>query len=174
LGVVVIYAKGPDGNPLWDYAVRRGWEENVRVVTGLDALIRLVRAGRVEVVLASSLIGLGHSSSQLVAVLKEFISRRIVVIIPGRINTSVSPEVFLRTLDAVEEFKHAATVEAINEGLAAAKARGVSLGRPEIVNRYREDVAKLQARGLSGRAIGRELSISNASVFKIIGQLEAA
>jgi hypothetical protein len=39
--VVVIYAKGPEGNPLWDYAVRRGWEENIHVVTDPDELIRL-------------------------------------------------------------------------------------------------------------------------------------
>jgi hypothetical protein len=57
--VVVIYAKGPDSNPVWDYAVRKRWEENVHVVTDLDALIRLVWAGKVEIVLASNLNGLG-------------------------------------------------------------------------------------------------------------------
>jgi hypothetical protein len=50
--VVVIYAKGRDGNPLWDYALRRGWEEELKVITDLDELGRLVRAGKVEVVLS--------------------------------------------------------------------------------------------------------------------------
>jgi hypothetical protein len=85
-----------------------GWED-VHVVTTLEELLRAIRAGKVEV--ASSLIGLGHSSSQLVAVRKEFISRRIVLIIPGRINTSEAPQVFLKTLDAIEEFKHCVAQE---------------------------------------------------------------
>jgi hypothetical protein len=54
--VVVIYAKGPDGNPLWDYAVRRGWDDDVRVVSEPVELMRLVRAGRVGVVLANRAI----------------------------------------------------------------------------------------------------------------------
>jgi DNA invertase Pin-like site-specific DNA recombinase len=170
--VVIIYAQGPDSNSLWGYCVRRGWED-LRVITDLDELTRLVRLGRVEVVLVNNLVGLGRSFSQLVAVLREFVSRRIVLIIPGRINTSEAPEVFLKTLDAIEEFKHCVAQEAIEEGLSKARRRGVRLGRPATAHRYREDVAKLRARGLSGRAIGRELSISNASVFKIIGQLDA-
>jgi hypothetical protein len=39
------------------------WEENVRVVTDLDELTHLVRAGKVEVVLALNLNGLGCFAS---------------------------------------------------------------------------------------------------------------
>jgi DNA invertase Pin-like site-specific DNA recombinase len=98
------------------------------------------------------------------------------LIIPNsRIDTSkMSSKVFLDMLDAIEEFKHAATVEAINEGLAAAKARGVRLGRPETVNAHREAVARLRAQGRTGRSIAKELGIPSSTAFKIIGQLEAA
>jgi DNA invertase Pin-like site-specific DNA recombinase len=170
--VVVIYAKGPDGNSLWDYAVRRGWEENVHVVTDLDELTRLVWAGKVEVVLASSLIGLGRSVSYLVELLREFVTRKVTLIIPSQgIDTSKVPgKVFLDTLDAINEFKHSAAVEAINEGLAVAKRRGIKLGRPRTLDAYHGDVARLKAQGLSGRCIARTLGLPVGSVFGILRQ----
>ena len=96
----------PDGNSLWDYAVRRGWEDDTQIVNDADVLMRLVRSDRVGVVLCANFDGLGRSVPEVAAVLREFVSRKVVLIIPGRINTSVSPQVFLKTLDAIEEFKH--------------------------------------------------------------------
>jgi DNA invertase Pin-like site-specific DNA recombinase len=152
--------------------MRRGWED-FAVVSDADVLLRAVQAGRVEIVLASSLKGLGRSVSHLVELLREFVTRKVTLIIPGQgIDTSKVPgKVFLHTLDAISEFKRSAALEAINEGLAAAKARGVRLGRPETVNAHREDVARLRALGLSGRAISKELGVPSSTVFKIIGQL---
>ena len=167
--MVVIYAKGPDGNPLWDYAVRRGWDDDVRVVSDADVLMRLVRADRVGVVLANRLDGLARSVPGLAQVLREFVAHKTVLIIPGRIDTSkVSSKAFLNLLDAIEEFKHAAATENIREGLAAARRRGVRLGRPETVSVHRDDVKRLRARGLTGRAIAKELGIPSSTAFKLI------
>jgi DNA invertase Pin-like site-specific DNA recombinase len=85
----------------------------------------------------------------------------------------VPGKVFLDTLDAISEFKRSVAVERISAGLAAAKKRGTKLGRSVKIAAYREDVAKLRAQGLTGRAIAKELSIPSSNVFKIIGQLEA-
>ena len=106
----------------------------MRVINDRDVLVRLARAGKVEIVLASSLNGLARSSSELVQLLKEFLSRNIVLIIPSlRLDTSkVSSKAFLDVLDAIEEFKGAAATESIRAGLTAAKARGVKLGRPQL------------------------------------------
>jgi DNA invertase Pin-like site-specific DNA recombinase len=169
--VVIIYAPAStDGASLRQYAYQRGWD-GVRVLSDADVLLRAIRAGRVEVVLANSLSGMARSVPELVAVLREFVSRKVVLIIPGRINTSVSPQVFLKTLDAISEFKHSAAVEAIHEGFAAAKRRGVKLGRPRTLDAYREDVARLRAQGLSGRGIARELGLPVGSVFGILRHL---
>jgi DNA invertase Pin-like site-specific DNA recombinase len=83
----------------------------------------------------------------------------------------VSPEVFLKTLDAVEQFMHSVAREAIEEGLSMARRRGVRLGRPVKLDAYREDVARLRAQGLTGRAIARELGVSGSTVFKVISHL---
>src|SRR4029077_4364189 len=103
--------------------------------------MRLVRSDRVGVVLCANFNGLGRSVSQLVQTLREFVAHGVVLIIPGRINTSEAPQVFLKTLNAIEEFKHSAAVEAIHEGFASAKARGTKLGRPRTLDAHREDVA---------------------------------
>jgi DNA invertase Pin-like site-specific DNA recombinase len=167
--VVVIYARGPADNSLWEYAVRRGWED-VQVVTDADVLMRAVRLGKVSVLLCSTLNGLGRSLSHLVQQLREFVSRRVVLIVPNQgIDTSkASSKVFLDTLDAIEEFKRAAATERIREGLIAAKARGVRLGRPVKIAAYRDDVNRLRGQGLTGRAIAKELGIPSSSVFKLI------
>ena len=61
-------------------------------------------------------------------------------------------ELFLKTLDAIEEFKCSVSRENIAEGLVEARARGVRRGRPMKVNAYAGDVARLRGRGLTGQA----------------------
>ena len=171
--MVVIYAKGPVSNSLRDYALNRGWGEGIRAISDAGLLLSAVRSGRVEIILASNLNGFARSSLELVQVLREFVSRKIALIIPGAgIDTSKCPaKAFLDVLDAIEEFKRATATENIRQGLIAARRKGIRLGRPMKINAYRDDVARLRARGLSGRKIGRELSIPSSTVFKIIGQL---
>jgi DNA invertase Pin-like site-specific DNA recombinase len=119
------------------YCANRGWSEPEEIVdtisgtknsrTGLDRLMAAVRRGKVKVVVCFKLDRLGRSLSHLVQVLREFVSRRVVLIVPNSgIDTSkVSSKVFLDILEAFSEFKHAVAVESINAGLAHAKARGV-------------------------------------------------
>ena len=45
---------------------------------------------------------------------------------------------------------------------------GSGLAVPTKVNAYRDDVARLRARGLTGRAIAKELGIPSSSVFELI------
>jgi DNA invertase Pin-like site-specific DNA recombinase len=108
--------------------------------------------------------------AQRLELLREFVSRKITLIIPNqRIDTSKVPrKAFLGMLDAIEEFKRAAMVESIRAGLAAARKRGARLGRPQTVNAHRGDVARLRAQGLTGRAIAKELGIPSSTAFKLI------
>jgi DNA invertase Pin-like site-specific DNA recombinase len=170
--VVVIFARGPAGNTLWDFCRRKGWDEDVQVVSDVDVLVRLVRSDKVDVVLCANFNGLGRSVSQLVQLLREFVAHKVTLIVPGAINTSsVSSKVFLDVLDSLAEFKASATTQRVHEGLARARARGRKLGRPRTLDAHRGDVAKLRARGLSGRAIARELGLPVGSVFQILRQL---
>ena len=163
------FARGLDSNRLRDYAAQKGWED-IAAISDAGALIRMVRAGKVEIVLASSLNGLARSSLELVELLREFVSRKITLIIPTQhIDTSKMPrKAFLGVLDAIAEFKRATATESVRQGLAAVRKRGIKLGRPQTVNAHRGDVARLRARGLTGRAIAKELGIPSSTVFKLI------
>ena len=74
----------------------------------------------------------------------------------------------MNVLLAVAEFERDAIIERINAGLAAARDRGVKLGRPRTLDRRRADVAKLMKRGLSGRKIANKLKIPAGSVFAVM------
>jgi Resolvase, N terminal domain len=108
--------------------------------------------------------------------LREFVSRKITLIIPSQgIDTSKAPrKAITGMLDAIEEFKRVAATENIRQGLVAARKRGTRLGRPQTVNAHCEDVKRLRARGLTGRAIASELGIPSSTVFKLIGPSGAA
>jgi DNA invertase Pin-like site-specific DNA recombinase len=57
--------------------------------------------------------------------------------------------------------------ERTKAGLAIARSKGVQIGRPRLKVQA-ADIARLKAQGLSLRAIGRELSISEGSVRRML------
>ena len=76
-----------------------------------------------------------------------------------------------RNGSAIAQFEHSIIVERVNAGLAAARRRGIKLGRPGTLSVHREAVAKLRAQGRTGRSISEELGIPSSSVFKLIAGL---
>ena len=170
---------------LREYCARHDWQD-VAVITdtisgtktsrkGLDQLMKAVRLGKVDVVVCFNLDRLGRSLSHLVQVLGEFAAHKVALVVPGQgINTSASNpagQLLVNMLCAIAQFEHAIIVERVNAGLAAARARGVKLGRPATLDAHRADVARLRAQGRTGRAIAKELGIPSSSVFKLIAGL---
>ena len=74
----------------------------------------------------------------------------------------------LGVLMAVAEFERGIIKERVNAGLAAAKARGVQLGRPATINGRAAEIRKLKAKGLGLRAIARELGMPPSSVHRAL------
>ena len=70
----------------------------------------------------------------------------------------------LGVLMAVAEFERSLIRERVNAGLAAAKARGVRLGRPIILQKRVAEVCGLRKKGMGVRAIARELKMPPSSV----------
>jgi DNA invertase Pin-like site-specific DNA recombinase len=167
-GVVIVYARGPESNALADYAARRGWED-IHVASDLTMVMRAVRAGKVEVLLASGLRGLGRSLSQLAATVRELAERGVGLCIPSLgIVDAGSRQTLLNTMCCVLESRAAIATERTTHGLARAKRRGVKLGRPRILDVHRGEVARLRAAGMSGREIAKELGFSPRSVFNVL------
>ena len=70
----------------------------------------------------------------------------------------------IATLAKQERVKRA---ERTRAGLAVARAKGKTLGRPKMTRACTADVARLRAQGQSLRAIGRTLGISERSVRRL-------
>jgi DNA invertase Pin-like site-specific DNA recombinase len=67
----------------------------------------------------------------------------------------------------VSEFERSVIRERVNAGLAAAKAKGVKLGRPRTLDRHEDEVRRLAAEGISLRKIAATLEIPVGSIFRL-------
>jgi DNA invertase Pin-like site-specific DNA recombinase len=160
------------------YCERRGWREtqiysdqisgSKFVRPGLDALMAAVRAGKVSRVVIFKLDRLGRSLPHLALILEELQRHGVALIATSQaIDTSHSNPVGrlqLGVLAAVAEFEREIIRERVNAGLAAARARGVKLGRPCRHTGTVADVRSAKARGLGVRAIARQLKMPASTV----------
>ena len=138
----------------------------------LDRLVRDMRAGNVERLVVYKLDRLGRSLTHLALILDEMNRLNIPLVASSQgIDTSDSNpagRLQLGVLMAVAEFERSLIKERVNSGLAAAKARGVQLGRPATINGRAVEVHKLKAKGFGLRAISRELEMPVSSVHKAL------
>lgn len=164
------------------YCRQRGWKDltlYVDKISGakasrpeLDQMMQDIRAGKVERLVVYKLDRLGRSLTHLALILDELNRLRVPIIASSQgIDTSddnPAGRLQLGVLMAVAEFERGIIKERVNAGLAAAKARGVQLGRPATINGRAGEIRKLKAKGLGLRAISRELKMPPSSVHKAL------
>jgi DNA invertase Pin-like site-specific DNA recombinase len=113
----------------------------------LDKLMQEVRGGNVARLVVYKLDRLGRSLTHLALILDELNRLKIPLIASSQgIDTSddnPAGRLQLGVLMAVAEFESGIIKERVNAGLAAAKARGVELGRPATINGRAAEVKKL-------------------------------
>jgi DNA invertase Pin-like site-specific DNA recombinase len=139
---------------------------------GLDTLMREVRRGRVDVVVVYKLDRLGRSLQHLAQLIGEFEAHGTALVATSQgidtSETNPAGRLQMHVLAAVAEFERSVIRERINAGLAAARERGVTLGRPRTLDRHMHAVAKLSQKGISGRKIAARLNIPQGSVFAVL------
>jgi len=144
----------------------------------LDAMMSEVRKGRVDIIAIYKLDRLGRSLQHLAQLIGELkVHRTALVSTSQGIDTSESnsaSRLQMNVLLAVAEFERDAIIERINAGLAAARERGVKLGRPRTLHSHHAAVSTLSCRGLSGRRIAAKLNIPVGSVFALMRDLKRA
>ena len=164
------------------YCRQRGWKD-LAVYTDklsgaktsrpqLDQMMQDMRAGKIERLIVYKLDRLGRSLTHLALILDEMNRLKIPLIASSQgIDTSAdSPagRLQLGVLMAVAEFERGIIKERVNAGLAAARQRGVQLGRPTTIDGRAAEVRKLKKRGLGLRTIARELRMAPSSVHKAL------
>ena len=139
---------------------------------GLDALMMVVRRGRVDVVIVYKLDRLGRSLQHLAQIIGEFEAHGTALVATSQgIDTSESNpagRLQMHVLAAVAEFERSVIRERINAGLAAARERGTKLGRPRTLDQHVAAVTKLNRKRLSGRKIAAKLNIPEGSIFALL------
>ena len=164
------------------YCDRRGWNDAEEFSDtasgaktnrhGLDALMALVRRGRVDAIVCFKLDRLGRSLAHLAQLIGELQINRVALICTSQgIDTSASnpaAQLQLNILCAVAEFEREIIRERVNAGLKAARARGARLGRPSTLQKHLPDVRELLARSHKVSEIAELLGLAYSSAHKLM------
>jgi DNA invertase Pin-like site-specific DNA recombinase len=140
----------------------------------LDRMVQDMRAGKVVRVVVYKLDRCGRSLTHLCLLIDEMNRLGVPLVCTSQgIDTSENnpcAKFQLDVLKAVCEFERNLIRERVNSGLAAAKAKGVTLGRPATLNERRDEVLALKKDGCGVREIGRRLGMPVGSVSKVLKQ----
>src|ERR1022692_2600443 len=148
---------------LKEYCDRRGWERIgwfSDVASGakrdrgaLGVMMDEVREGTVDIVLTWKIDRLARSLSHLAQIIAELQTHKVALVCPSQgIDTTDSnpcAEFQINILAAVAQFERELITERVNAGLAAAKQRGVALGRPSKIDGRVEEIQVLVGQGLN-------------------------
>jgi len=164
---------------LRDYCQRRSWDvaaEYVDVgISGakerrpeLDRLLGECRRRRADAVVVYRYDRFARSLRQLVNALCEFdaLGIQFVSLHEGVDTSTPNGRLVFGIFASIAEFERELIRERVRSGLAAARARGKRLGRPQRAVDS-EKIAALRALGLSWRAIAAELGAGVGTVHRV-------
>ena len=136
-----------------------------------DALMRAARRRDLDVVVVWRLDRWGRSLADLVNTLQELQQLGVGFISLTEALDFTTPvgRAMAGLLALFAEFERDILRERVKAGIAQARKRGKRHGRPPTVASRADEVRTLSATGLSQSAIARRLSISRASVQRLLG-----
>ena len=140
----------------------------------LDKLKNKVREG--DTVVIESLSRLGRSTKDLLQLIEEWNNSGIkLVSLKEQIDTTTpTGKLLLTVLSAISQFERDITVQRVNEGLTAARARGRKGGRPKADSKAVEKAIKLySARTHSIKEITAICGISQATLYRELQKTRA-
>lgn len=170
---------------LREYCARRGWDkvEWYRDTAsgakqdrqGLNELMQKVRRGKVDIILAFKLDRIARSLPHLAQIIAELQVNRVALVCPSQnidtSNSNPAAHFQLNILAAVAQLEREMIVERVRSGISAAKARGVSLGRPSTPDKRKRQIEELLREGLSAKDISSSLKIPYSTVTQMRREL---
>jgi len=139
-------------------------------------VMALARAREIDAVLVTELSRWGRSTQDLVQTLDDLHSWKVSVLAQTGLSFDLgtSSGKLMRTIMAgLAEFERDLIRERVKSGLAAARDRGVKLGRQpgqRPSDKKAKRVLELHRNGLSYRLIGRNLGLSKNTVMEIVNR----
>jgi putative DNA-invertase from lambdoid prophage Rac len=139
-----------------------------------NKVMALAQAHQIDAILVAELSRWGRSTQDLVQILDDLHSWKVSVLALNGLSfdLSTSSGKLMRTIMAgLAEFERDLIRERVKSGLAAAKARGVKLGRKpgeRPSDKKAKRVLKMHGEGLSYRLIGRNVGLTKNTVMNIV------
>jgi len=136
----------------------------------LNRMLKDCKAGKVSSVVVYKLDRLARSLKDLLEIVTIFQELQIdFVSVKDSIDMSTaSGRLLFMVLGAVAEFECATIRERVMSGLAAARSKGITLGRP--LKKGHSVVAKMKAEGKSVREISEHTGLSRKTVYRALSQ----
>lgn len=137
----------------------------------LNRLMDAVRKRKIDVVLVYRFDRFARSVKHLVLALEEFQALGVMFSSYCENLQTSTPmgKAMFQTIAALAELERSLIVERSVEGQRRARARGVHVGRPRTVVDA-DEVRFLRAKGLSLRAIGRQLGVGKNVVARVLAE----
>ena len=168
---------------LREYAKARGWrvagEFVDKGVSGskdsrpqLDAMMRLAKARKIDVIAVWKLDRFGRSLRHLVDALAE-LEALGVAFVSLRDNLDMSTpagRLMFHVIGAMAEFERSLIQERVKAGLVLARSKGTTLGRPKVKRERDKDakrIRQMRDEGQSYREIAEELGRSTMDVYRV-------
>lgn len=137
----------------------------------LDAALEFVRAG--DALIVSRLDRLARSTSDLLRIIAMLegkgVGLRVLDFGGGEVDTrSPSGRLLITMFGAMAQFELELNKSRSAEGIAKAKLAGKYKGRAPTARRKCRDMLELRSQGLGASEIARRLSVSRASVYRVL------
>jgi putative DNA-invertase from lambdoid prophage Rac len=137
-------------------------------------VMALARAREIDAILVTELSRWGRSTQDLVRTLDDLHGSKVSVLAQTGLSFDLSTSTgkLMRTIMAgLAEFERDLIRERVKSGLAAARARGIKLGRQpgqRPSDKKAKHVLAMHKEGLSYRLIGRNVGLSKNTVMEIV------
>jgi putative DNA-invertase from lambdoid prophage Rac len=132
-----------------------------------EEVLHLARCRAVDVVLVQALDRWGRSVQDLVVTMAELESLGVAFVVPGHIDmTTPLGRMLSHFLGAVSEFERELIRERIRSGLANARAKGKTLGRPRVNPTRIDRGISLLAKGASYQDAAQRAGVSVSTLVR--------
>lgn len=139
----------------------------------LDAALQFVREG--DILIVTKLDRLARSVPDLWKLVSQLDEKKVSLrILNIALDTkSATGRLMLSMLAAVAEFERDIMLERQKDGIAKARSANVRFGRPPRARAQLPMIKELRSSGLSPSEIANQLSISRASIYRLLGSENA-
>jgi DNA invertase Pin-like site-specific DNA recombinase len=136
----------------------------------LDAMLKAVNAKEFDMVATWSVDRLGRSLTDLLTILQHLKDKGVDLFLhqQGLDTSTTAGKAMFQMLGVFAEFERGIIRERVNAGLARAKAKGVTLGRPRIDPQVEKRIRQLRSKGYGILKIAGELGIGTSAVQRVV------